>query len=503
MIKNWLLNLSKKDLPSKFLLIILFFIIGVFISSFFKTVNLIGGLTCLLIGLIFCFEEYLLKNKITFAVYLLIFACGFFYFQAYEKYQQSHSSLLLNGQETQNVTAIISSLPICQNNTLSFEAKLSSPLQGKILIRTKNNCEEFHYGDKIIFTGKFEEPNSFSGFDYKSYLAKSNIYSVVYYPEIKIIQRHQGFWLKDFLYQIKISFQKQIEKIFPEPERSFLNGLLLGDKRALDKNLEEALQKTGTMHLIALSGFNITIITNAVYAFLIVLGIVRPKAFWLVIIFILFFVILTGASPSIVRAGIMGGVLVLSYKLGKPYQIKNALFFAALLMILINPKILRFDVGFQLSFAATMGLIYFSPFFNRLFQSEKPSFLNWRQIVSTTLAAQSAVLPLLIVRFGYVSLTSPFVNVLIISLIPYTMLFGFIAVILSYLNTWLGIIFGFFSYLLLRFEIIIIKIFSRFSLAVVNFGKLSEIVFWVITIFYVMILIYQKYDRAKTKNIKK
>lgn len=495
------MNLSKKDLPSKFLLLILFFISGVFISSFFNTTNLIGGLTLLLIGLIFCFEEYLFKNKINFAVYLLVFACGFFYFQAYEKYQQNHSSLLLNGQEIQNVKAIISNLPICQYNSTSFEAKLLLPFQEKVLIRTKGSCEEFHYGDKIIFTGKFEEPISYLDFDYKAYLAKSNIYSVINYPQIKIIDKHQGFWLKDFLYQIRISFQKQIDKIFPEPERSFLNGLLLGEKRTLDKDLEVALQKTGTMHLIALSGFNITIITNAVYAFLIVLGIVRPKAFWLVIIFILFFVVLTGTSPSIVRAGIMGGILVLSYRLGKPYQIKNALFFAAFLMILINPKILRFDIGFQLSFAATLGLIYFSPFFNRVFQTEKPSFLNWRQVVATTFSAQLAVLPLLIFRFGYISLISPLVNVLIISLIPYTMLLGFIAVILSYLHTWLGIIVGVFPYLFLYFEILIIKIFSRFSLATINFGGFSEIVFWVVVIFFLLILINKKYVRGKTKSI--
>ncbi|MGB9847926.1 MAG: ComEC/Rec2 family competence protein [Minisyncoccia bacterium] len=487
MFKSYLRGLNEKDLPSKFLLLILIFIVGVFFSSFFETAGLIASISIFLFALIFCFQEYLFKNKIIFGIYLLVFAIGFSYFQIYEQYQKTHSSLWLNGKTMQNITAVISSLPVYQNNFVSFEAKLSPPLKGKILIKTKNNNENFQYGDKIIFSGKFEEPASFSNFDYKSYLAKSNIYSVVNYPQIKVIGSHQGFWLNNFLYGIKNCFQKQINNVFPEPEKSFLNGLLLGEKKTLDKNLEVALQKTGTIHLIALSGFNITIITNAVYSFLIFLGIARPKAFWLVIIFILLFVILTGASPSIVRAGIMGGILVLSYKIGKPYQIKNALFFAAFLMLLLNPKILRFDMGFQLSFAATLGLIYLSPFFNRLFQVEKPSFLNWREVIATTFSAQSAVLPLLIFRFGYISLISPIANVLIISLIPYTMLLGFIAIILSYLNLWLGIVFGFFPYLLLHFEVLLIKMFGSLPFATLNFGRFSEIIFWLVVAFYIFV----------------
>jgi competence protein ComEC len=93
--------------------------------------------------------------------------------------------------------------------------------------------------------------------------------------------------------------------------------LLLGEKKTMDENLQLALQRSGTTHLIALSGYNITIIVEAVYFLLIGIGVARPKSFFWVLIFLIFFIILTGASPSVVRAGIMGALLVLSNKLGK------------------------------------------------------------------------------------------------------------------------------------------------------------------------------------------
>ena len=496
-----LLNLS---VPEKFFLLIVLFLLGVFISSFLPlNLGFYLGIIILVFSFIFAFEEFLFKKRIILAIYLIFFSLGFFYFQFYEFYQQKHSSLFLNGQPLSNVEAIIVSLPYYQEKTVEFEAKLLPPYQGKILIKTNQYFKNFQYGDKIIFSGKFEEPKSFNDFDYKSYLAKSNIYSIVKYPDIEIQNHHQGFWLKDLLYQLRISFQKQIDKIFKEPQSSFLNGLLLGDKRNLDKNLETMLQRTGTMHLIALSGFNITIITAAVFSFLLSLGIVRPKAFWLVVIFVLGFVILTGASASVVRAGIMGIVFILSQKIGKLYQIRNTLFFAAFIMILLNPKILRFDFGFQLSFAATLGLVYLSPFFNHLFKVEKGGLFKWREVIATTFSAQTFVLPILILRFGYISIISPITNVLIISLIPYTMLLGFIAVLLSYLSLWLGTIFGFAAHLLLSLEIKIINLFGSFKLAVLNFGKYSELVFWLLLLVFISYFVYKQKRKYELLSIKK
>ncbi len=479
-IPNWFQKINSLPPPHQFLLITIIFIGGIFLSSFlnFPTAVLIG-LLLLLLSSIFGLSAVLAGRPATFFVYPLIFIFGFSYLQLYNFYQENHSSNYLNGTEQSQVAAVINDLPAYSNNSVSFQVKLLPPFQGKVLIKSRSYTTDFQYGDKIVFSGKFEQPQTYEDFDYRAYLAKDNVYSVVYYPEIEILEHHQGLWLKEKLYQLRLSFQKQIDKIFTEPEGGFLSGLLLGEKRTLDKDLQLALQRSGTTHLIALSGYNITIITEAVSFLLISLGVARPQAFWAIVIFLILFIILTGASPSVVRAGIMGTLLVLSHKLGKRYEVRNALFCAALLMIIFNPKILRFDFGFQLSFAATLGLIYLMPFFSRLLKADQQNFFNWREILATTLSAQIMVLPLLILRFGSLPLISPLVNMIIISLIPATMLLGFVATSLSFISLWLGYLIGFIAYLLLHFEIGVINFFGHWNLAALNLGAYREIIFWI------------------------
>ena len=491
--KNWLQKIISLPPPHQFLLITIIFIGGIFFSSFLNfQIAIFIGLFIFLISAILGLSAILMQKRAIFFIYPLVFLLGFFYLQFYNFYQENHSSNYLNGTEQSQVSAIISDLPIFNNNNVSFQVQLLAPFQGKALIKTRSYTTDFHYGDKILISGKFEQPQAYEDFDYRAYLAKDNVYSVIYYPEIKILAHHQGSWLKENLYRLKLSFQKQIDKIFSEPESGFLAGLLLGEKRTMDKDLQLALQRSGTTHLIALSGYNITIIIQAVSFLLIALGLARPQTFWAVVIFLIMFIMLTGASPSVVRAGIMGMILLLSNKLGKRYEARNALFCAALLMIILNPKIIRFDFGFQLSFAATLGLIYLMPFFGRLFKVDQASFLDWRKILATTLSAQIMVLPVLVLRFGSLPLISPLANVAIIIFIPATMLVGFLAVFLSFINLWLGHLIGFLGYLLLHFEIAMINFFGHWNFAALNFGAFREIVFWASVIIIFAFGIYLK-----------
>jgi len=491
------LNLIEKIIslppPHQFFLCVVLFIGGIFASSFLIFdiaifIGLILFLFCLMFGLV----GFLFERKISILIYFLIFLLGFFYFQFYNFYQEKNSARYLNNTFQNEILAVIDNMPIYDDGIVSFNAKLLKPNKGKILIKTRTYEEIFQYGDKIRLSGKFAEPQKYEDFDYAAYLAKDNIYSLVNYPEIEIIKQNEGLGLKEILYKIKIIFQKQIDKVFPEPESGFLNGLLLGEKKTMDENLQLALQRSGTTHLIALSGYNITIIVEAVYFLLIGIGVARPKSFFWVLIFLVFFIILTGASPSVVRAGIMGALLILSNKLGKKYQIRNALFLAAFIMIFLNPKILRFDFGFQLSFAATLGLIYLTPIFDKLLKVEKQSFFDWREILATTLSAQMMVLPLLILHFGYVSIVSPITNILIISFIPITMLLGFLAILISFLNLWLGYLIGFFAYFFLHSEIFIIKIFGKLPLATLRFGIYNEIIFLISIGLIISFIIYHK-----------
>ena len=127
-------------------------------------------------------------------------------------------------------------------------------------------------------------------------------------------------------------------------------GLLYGERSGLPLELADNFSRTGVSHIIAVSGYNISIVALALMSLFINLGLARPRAFWLVVAGIILFVIFTGAGASVVRAGIMGLIVLLAGQLGRLSRIGNVLIFTAALMLLFNPYVLIWDAGFQLSF---------------------------------------------------------------------------------------------------------------------------------------------------------
>lgn len=249
-----------------------------------------------------------------------------------------------------------------------------------------------------------------------------------------------------------------IEKILPEPQASFLAGLLFGIEENIPENLLENFNLTGTRHITALSGYNITIIASLLMGFLLWIGFWRKHAFFIAIIGIIFFVLFTGASASVVRAAIMGTLVLIAQQVGRASSPKNLLASAAFLMILKEPTALLDNIGLQLSFAATIGIIYFSPYLKKL-----------PQILSTTLSAQIAVMPLIIFYFKQVSLISPIANLLILPIIPVTMLLGFIALIFGVLWTPIGIFLAWPAWLFLTYEIKIVELLAKLPFASLSF----------------------------------
>jgi len=355
---------------------------------------------------------------------------------------------------------------------------------GDILVVAKK-YPEFSYGDKIEITGKLKTPTSGEDFDYQKYLAKDDIYSIVYFPEIKLLEQNQGSWLIGRLLFIKSKFKNSINQILIEPQGAFLSGLLLGEKRGLPTDLMADFSRTGTTHIIALSGYNITIIALSLMSLFNFFTIRRRVSFLVSVGIIILFVLMTGAAASVVRAAVMGILVLVAQQSGRLYQIKNALIFAGALMIYINPKILAWDVGFQLSFAATLGLVFLLPILKQRFipdEEEKdffPSMLNSEAfvksaksikiILATTLAAQIAVLPILVINFGQLSLISPLANILVLPVIPITMLFGFLSALAGLLFLPLGEILGWVAWLFLTYEIKIIELLAKVPLAAINF----------------------------------
>jgi len=299
--------------------------------------------------------------------------------------------------------------------------------KGKILATT-GSYPEYFYGDVLRIEGKIQIPQEFEGFNYKNYLAKDKIYYMIYWPKIEILEKNKGNPVFSTILKFKNKLTGKIESIMPFPEVSILEGLILGNKQIFSEKIKNDLSITGTSHITAISGMNIVIISNILMFVLIGLGMWRKQAFWFVLVLIFLFILMVGAPASAVRAGIMGAILLYAQKIGRLSNAARIMVFAATIMLVFNPLLLRYDIGFQLSFLAVLGLIYIKPIFDgcleKFRKKEQISFLL--QIITTTIAAQIAVLPILIYNFGKISFISPITNILIVPLIPFITAIGLI-----------------------------------------------------------------------------
>ncbi|HVY68211.1 MAG TPA: ComEC/Rec2 family competence protein, partial [Patescibacteria group bacterium] len=297
---------------------------------------------------------------------------------------------------------------------------------GQNILVTTTFAQEYFYGDWVLLEGKLQEAKNFDDFDYQKYLQRYNIYAVERYPDVLVLKSRQLNPVKYGLLRLKGAFAARVGQLLPEPEASLLLGILIGARKTLPQQVVDNFNDTGTSHIIAVSGFNITIIISSLAAGAYLLG--RRASFYLSLACLLAFVVIAGASASVVRAALMGLLLLAALNIGRQYAIVPALFFAALLMLLQNPKILFWDVGFQLSFAATLGIIYFLPVLQKTAE-HWPELWGIKTLLLTTLAAIAATLPLILYTFGRLSLSAPLANILVLPAVPLTMLLGFLTVL--------------------------------------------------------------------------
>ena len=461
-----------------FVCITICFTIGILAASKFNLSQQIVLISIAVLAIVFCLAFYW-ENKVGAFVALFLFcsALGILRLQSTivpNQYQELlDSKQKLEGYITEDPQ--ISS----SNQVLTFRPKGFS----QDVRLTVSLGQEFFYGDWVVVEGKLGDVKNFSeDFDYQKYLQRFNVYAQMYYPKVLILKSRQLNPIKGFLFKIKAAYIKRAGEFLDEPERSLNVGVLIGGHSNLSKDVVSNFNNTGTSHIIAVSGFNITIIVSALAALAYIFG--RRVYFYIGVGTILSFVIITGGSASVVRAGIMGFLLLVSRSVGRQYSVTPALFFAGFIMLVINPKILFWDVGFQLSFAATLGIIYFLPFLSKLCE-KLPVIFGVKNLILTTMSAIIATLPIILFNFGTLSFTAPIVNTLILPVVPFAMLFGFLIV-----TPFLGAGFAMATRLLLDYIINVTKFFAHLPYSNVNF-QISVWVFWLlmVTVFAVYFLL--------------
>lgn len=340
---------------------------------------------------------------------------------------------------------------------------------GVVLVRT-DRFTEVTYGDTIRATGKITLPEKFETdtgrtFNYPMYLRAHGVTHVMSFAQIEVVTHGKGNWLVAQLLNLKHWFIRGIERALPEPESALLGGLLLGEKRGLGEDLTESFRRAGVIHIIVLSGYNVALVINTVREGLqrvlprnIALGSAGVVA--------LLFMLMTGASETAVRATLMALVVLLAKALYRPADGLRILLVVAAGMAVWNPYLVLFDLSYQLSVLATLGLVTLSHHFI--------PYLTWLrsksliEIVSTTLATQVAVFPLLIFSIGQVSVVSLLSNILVLVVVPYAMLAGFFSALVASASTALAFPLSALTYLLLTYIIRVSEFLGSLPFASVN-----------------------------------
>jgi competence protein ComEC len=360
---------------------------------------------------------------------------------------------------------------ICEEADLDYKSRrltvcVGGQTAGQVLVTT-NLYPVYDYGDWLEITGKLQAPPKIAGFDYDSYLARYDIYSVMYYPKIKQISG--GLTGPQLIYRALIRLKQGLKSIIdanlPEPEAGLADALLLGYRRTVDRTDLNTFARVGLSHMIAISGSHITILSAMIVNFFLALGLSRRRSYIFIFGFLILYPLITGLAASAVRSAIMGGLAFLAVYSGRASSLIKALVFSAAVMLAFNPSLLRSDIGFQLSYLAILGIIYIYPIgaaitncgldklsFKPLVKKMAATIL---ETINLTLVSQIVILPIALINFKQLSLIAPLANVLVLWTFPPLLASLIIGTALGALVPAAGIFWFLPAYLLLKFIFVV------------------------------------------------
>lgn len=384
--------------------------------------------------------------------------------------------------------------------TVHAESTDAVPTDRNILVVT-DRFPSFEYGDRVKVNGMLKRPETFETelgrtFDYPGYLSVRGITYTISRAKVEKIAEGEGNIVLTTLFLLKHAFIDRVESLLPEPHAGLALGLVLGTKRALEKNLEEAFRTAGVIHIIVLSGYNVTIVAEAVMRLFFFL---RSKARAAVGgAGIICFALIAGLSASVVRASLMAALVLVARATGRSYHIARALVFSGLMMLLFNPKLLVYDPGFQLSFLATLGLVSVAPLIEARL-ALVPTRFQIREFMTSTLATQILVLPLLLYLMGIFSVVAVVVNVLVLPVVPLTMLLVFVSGVAGFMSHALALPVAFGAYMLLSY---IITVVERFAALPFSAFSVPVFPFWIVAVTYglITVLLWRLY-RATAQTV--
>jgi len=461
-----------------------FFVLGNFIFSFFSFIPFFIFFFFFLIAFYF-FK----KERLGIFFFFLFFLFGFFHTkEAFLKIENNIFSSFFGKRI--KIEGTILSEPQKWEKGFKYSFQLKNRKE-KILLFTRSQ-PIFHYGDHLILKGKLREPSKEDNYNY--FLAKEGILATMFFPEIEFLKTNPPSFLISMILSFKSKLKEIIDSAFSGFKNELLKAIILGEKYELSEGIKDKLNSSGLRHLTAVSGMHMTILSFIFLSFFNFLGFSRRMALIFSIFFVLFFIAFFGFYPSVIRAGIMNIFYFSALFFGRlPYSF-YPLFLAGFLMLFQNPLILKFDLGFQLSFLAMIGIVFFSSFFKEKMKiiPDLP-FFPLRDVISLSLSAQIFTLPLQVFNFGYFSIVGILANILAVPLLPFLIVSAFLFLFFSLFSKILSAPFYFLSFLFLEILEKIIAFFGGLPFAIFSL-KINAFLLFFSYLFLILfgLLIFRK-----------
>jgi competence protein ComEC len=342
------------------------------------------------------------------------------------------------------------------------------------------------YGDRVVVEGSLSTPPVYETFSYKDYLAHQGIYAVFRADNYTIVASHQASMVKDIILQFKATAHQVLQRLYPEPQTALLSGILLGIDSNIPDTLEDAFNTTGTGHIVAISGFNLSIVAGGFASLSRRIFKKRGKTFaaltglWL-------YVVMVGASAAVLRAGVMSTLGVIAVHEQRKVHGPTALAAAVLVLTLLNPYTL-WDVGFQLSFAATLGMVLYTRSLENALQTFlegwlKPehaaALVRWSsESLLVTIAAQLVTVGVTVSAFQRLSLVSLLTNLLILPVQLYIMLFGGVSLLVGLVFVPMAQLIAWIAWLFLAYTTTVVELLARLPNAAIALGRVTLPVIW-------------------------
>lgn len=319
------------------------------------------------------------------------------------------------------------------------------------------------YGQLLRVEGVIELPEDFDGFSYTEYLRTKGIHGKLKASSAEVVEERAGNAMLIALHHLKQNISAGIEGLLPQPHSSLLSGIVFGGKQSMSEEFDLALQKTGTTHIIAVSGFNVTLLVTTLGIFSGVLG--RRKLQIFTILFICFFVLFVGVDNiPVVRAGCMGIVFVIGQLVGRKKSMIVLLPATVALLLLWHP-LTFLTLSFQLSFLSTLGLILYSDMIQAKIQF-LPKFLH--EDVAATFAAILFTLPITLINFNEFAVITPVSNFFVLPVVPFITIGGLVLVMMTFVSMGLSVFAAYILWLPLEYMVSVIDVFNNFDM--IGFG---------------------------------